>query len=840
MGHTFCAPPTSPSRKPLPKHTPRSSGVPGNWSNWGRSLDEKDSRNLKKICELHEDSRYLGAIRDVLGTEPPPINTNHANRRSKSLKVFSQTGRSSSRQLKQMLLSRHSSSPQPVTSCVARRTTRDGKRYAQIVYGRGDPSVCYGQGYDKVDKSIAEVNPCGNPSVYRVNECKDMDGKFETKIDEKKRRSAWSKATDGNEEKATALTNPQSHGKDQGQLGSIGSLRKPFLDPIEQSDDNEPYNLGIADEYMLPTAEDKELSPDPGHETFLPRSAGLGPADNSKDGNLKPSAFPRLSFRSKVSLGQHDSNTVSNYSNPVSDESNGNRTSLRITKKPSVTRSHTLGPEAASPYPPPLKVASELSYLPKSPRNSMDEKKRELQVSPKYKGRAQARSSHSTSDSMVDDGRSETSIGNPMEARSAEVVRAGYHSRDFHKFPRPGPAPTGALPSLPEGHDSRTSIVILPSVGLESANALPSCEPSPMLPSPRSPTKRYRYRPLDNVVNNDTAKSLAQTKQPDLQTPPFPGTEDPKELDQEEPSGKASVSRGGKSPDPAPTSFTWREQRAQSRKELKLRDLDRLHSRGALVDVAQATAGRAESEGFETTSKSDVRQSYSSPALLASGRTQTPQKSSSNTAEERQGCDPGPLNALSPILVVVEQKPSASKHSSTTPNGSLRNGKRSSRSYHSHKEAFQQPGAQSPSFPSSDEDSTRCAHRTRIHDPRRHSHAQTASTLRSSVAIQDLEARFEIRLAELERKNTLLLNAFVAVINTPAEYTPSPQVNVDRLSSLSGRTSSGPSWHRSSGQSSGRDGHLVNVNGKYAPCPEMAAKEARKASERSVANSKIV
>ena len=112
--------------------------------------------------------------------------------------------------------------------------------------------------------------------------------------------------------------------------------------------------------------------------------------------------------------------------------------------------------------------------------------------------------------------------------------------------------------------------------------------------------------------------------------------------------------------------------------------------------------------------------------------------------------------------------------------------------------------------------------RNRICEPQRHSHTQTASTHRSSGLVQDLEVRLEARIAELERKNALLLNAFVAVINTSAEYASSPLINGDRLSGFSGKTSSGVSGQRLSNQSGHRDGHLNGISEMYAPLGEKA------------------
>ena len=833
MGHTFCPAPTSPSKKSNAKPTPRSSGVPGNWASWGRSVDEKDSRNLKKICELNEDSRCLKAIREILEDEPPAgLVRTDSKRRKKVLELFSHTGKLSSRQLKQMLLSRRSSSPQPLTTYVAPRTTNDGKKYSQIAaqsmnfYGCGDPSVYYGQGYDQVDPALVKANGCGNPSVYQVNECRDIAGKQNPNGRPEKRRSALSTAEEVIEQNATATINPENHDEGQSERGPPGSPRKPFLAPISPTDNNEPYYLGITDDYLLPTVDSEELGHTTRPESLLPLPPILGTEANSNIGDSRSNTIPRLNLMGKVTQGQPESSTDSQTPNHRSYGPQTHRSSLRIVKRPPAARSRPRSPgvAAAVPHLP--------GITPQTPRNSTEETRKEIQISPRVNGRAQAPSLGSANDSIAEDGQSEASVGVPMEARSAEVVCPRHYNGDKQKFPKPGPAPTGALPSLPEGHDSRTAIVMLPSVGPGSATAVPSPAPSPTRALPRSPATKYRYRPLDNVVTEETAKLLKmQTRsRPKTQTPQSPWTEHSKRPNFEEPCVDALTPVATPLQSQKMTKAEWQEKRAQSRRELKLRDLNRLRSQNGLGDMAQATAGRVVADDLahgRAETLSNVRESYGSPALLSSDQPQLPPTSDSTSRAPQRKSGPRPLSALSPILVVAEQEPTATPPALTAASKPLSNGKRSSRKRHTHKGSSSHPACPSPSLPSSDDEVTCRTQRNRIFEPHCHSHAQTASTHHPALPTQDLEAKFEARIAELEKKNALLLNAFIAVINTSAGYVPSSLSNGDRMSGQSGRTSSGVSGHRLSGQSGYRVGGLGGISEMYAPLGEVAGEPVR-------------
>ncbi|KAL8735452.1 MAG: hypothetical protein Q9181_002816 [Wetmoreana brouardii] len=153
------------------------------------------------------------------------------------------------------------------------------------------------------------------------------------------------------------------------------------------------------------------------------------------------------------------------------------------------------------PYSVPIKfqMRPQRYSLPKTPRTSLDEPAALKDISPIVNGKPQAPSTNSGSDSVQSDFES----AEIMNAQSAEFYQGqgtfGYHKR---KPPKPGPAPTRALPSLPEGHDGGTPRSIKVDSSVPSAvGSQPVPGTSPKAKLPRSPQKGHRYR-LSPVKNN--------------------------------------------------------------------------------------------------------------------------------------------------------------------------------------------------------------------------------------------------------------------------------------------------------------------------------------------------
>ncbi|KAL8701922.1 MAG: hypothetical protein Q9201_004652 [Fulgogasparrea decipioides] len=157
------------------------------------------------------------------------------------------------------------------------------------------------------------------------------------------------------------------------------------------------------------------------------------------------------------------------------------------------------------PYSVPVKfqMRPQRYSLPKTPRTSLDEPAALKDTSPTVNGKPQAPSTNSGSDSVQSDFES----AEIMNAQSAEVYQGqgtfGYHK---HKPPKPGPAPTRALPSLPEGHDGGTPRSIkVETSGPLAVGLQPVSGTSPKAKLPRSPQKGHRYRlsPVKNSVPRD-------------------------------------------------------------------------------------------------------------------------------------------------------------------------------------------------------------------------------------------------------------------------------------------------------------------------------------------------
>lgn len=131
-----------------------------------------------------------------------------------------------------------------------------------------------------------------------------------------------------------------------------------------------------------------------------------------------------------------------------------------------------------------------------SAHNSLENKKSPCSTL-KHSRAASAFSAHGSS---IDDGQSEVGSIEIMNAQSAEIVRApgvaGFYARGTAKLPKPGPAPTRALPSLPEGHDGPGAMLGRANGGSQGRIAIESAlERSPIKVPPSSPTGKYRYSP---------------------------------------------------------------------------------------------------------------------------------------------------------------------------------------------------------------------------------------------------------------------------------------------------------------------------------------------------------
>ncbi|KAI4273043.1 MAG: hypothetical protein LQ337_004887, partial [Flavoplaca oasis] len=189
-------------------------------------------------------------------------------------------------------------------------------------------------------------------------------------------------------------------------------------------------------------------------------------------------------------------------------------------------------PSSKGPHSIPIKfqLRPQRASFPKTPRTSFDEP-----IVPKVsppnvikETAAQAVSSSSVSPiesspaksgrSFIDDCHSDAESGTIMNAQRAEFIHgqgayAYHYPSSSRQPPKPGPAPTRALPSLPEGHDSlspKSQVAkssedkhVLPSEAPAGSGSSPKQQKNP----PKSPPKRghrYRLSPVKNTVPSDS------------------------------------------------------------------------------------------------------------------------------------------------------------------------------------------------------------------------------------------------------------------------------------------------------------------------------------------------
>ena len=688
-----------------------------------------------------------------------------AKRRKRIADIFAKPGQLSPKQVKQMLLSRRSLSPHFLTSSYPQSLAKDIA-----------PRITKdGKNYFQIATS-SSMYECGNPSVYQVNHRQTISG---------------------------------------------------IEPPLQSSENIDPNYLGIPEEYPHLISNDGETRQSKGAETSRYAESLLPP---------KRSQYPKTLLDNRESsnniLPTIDGirNLAERQASPVAKariygpETNHSPSHIETR----ISRNHPLNTEIHPPSRLALPAQS-TSQPPKTPRSSVYDARNAAQASPTQNICSKPPSVQSFNNSVVDDAQSEASIGVASMAQSAEFVRAGYHNSGNYKFPKPGPAPTGALPSLPEGLDSKTNVIYLTS--FESI-AGESHQISPTSAVRISPGRKNRYRPLDDTVKEETTRLLR-----------IRSGSRPKHSCQSQIPGQTPILNTDEPPENTLTPETtprrdekftesWREKRARSRKALKLRDLDHLRAQTDNVRES-ATAGAQSNETPFKAAK--MRVSYSSPALLSGYPPNILRMNTPDLASQPANAELRPYSQISPISILVDHEPVQQMPR-----------------YRNRKSVFQRSGPTKaskfflspslPSLPSSDEDSTK--RRTTIPvnstSSSRHSTARSAKSFpnRASQAhpqvyaaeLSDLEFRLSARITELEEKNAMLLNAFVAVINTSAGLARSEQTSVslspDGLGSTRDYRSSGLSGRsgmRSSGASGGyrtSGGDVKKVEERYGDAAE--------------------
>ena len=292
-----------------------------------------------------------------------------------------------------------------------------------------------------------------------------------------------------------------------------------------------------------------------------------------------------------------------------------------------------------------------------------------MSMCPRRNGHSKNSSTQSACGSFADDGRSDASSGIVMNAQSAEFIRAhglpGFsNSSPRIKPPRPGPAPTRALPSLPEGHDIGNGV----KSTMEAERAFPhvgqSTEHSKVKISPRSPSI-VRRPPALKIVAPSKFRSPSWISA----TSEVPQCSPQRSTTNETPttSGSTAAIDDSSSADiDSETLRQWKRQRAEATRALKKRDLEHVRARnqenehdnpiGHIRDIA---AVRSNDRVAISTS---FNHPYVSQAVPGGYRVQgMPFKEMNDThpVQKPKHHLNSTGNRISPILLIVEQEPTA-------------------------------------------------------------------------------------------------------------------------------------------------------------------------------------
>ena len=276
-----------------------------------------------------------------------------------------------------------------------------------------------------------------------------------------------------------------------------------------------------------------------------------------------------------------------------------------------------------------------------------------------------------STESNQEDIYSDTSSVVVSNAQSAVLIRNGDASNNHTPTPpQPGPAPTRALPSLPEGQAPLT-----PQLLSESDQPSPE-RLSPIKVPPKSPA-RYRYTPMD--ANGPPRKP--EVSPPKVVTTEAKETKSPSVAAPTRAASEQSQSLAFEKAQPLPKCMSVgdiekrQQQRVESIQVIKARDMARMKTQKAAVEESEAdtTAGanievRNGSENREVRheglvllpSPTDLDDTSASPPCFAEyHESQLSRLSASTTLLHRNSSTlsrPYSQN-LSPIIVVAEQEP---------------------------------------------------------------------------------------------------------------------------------------------------------------------------------------
>lgn len=484
-----------------------------------------------------------------------------------------------------------------------------------------------------------------------------------------------------------------------------------------------------------------------------------------------------------------------------------------------------------------------------------------------------------SAESAAEDLQSEASSGVVSNAQSAifmrgQVATGHYHAVNTRKPPMPGPPPSGALPSLPEGRDSNGPATPRISESSQKSNNHGVSPGKASIPpkSPKRKDKRVEYGFLPSDC------SPLQTKQP--ASPPQ--TNGISGLEQVIPSSPTQIRVKSQGlafprPDQIPHSVSegefdhsqQQQQRYEKTAACKARDLARIRSQKAAIE--DVYPNDVEQDGI--TMLPSVSDAYASNSLSTEHRMQASQTSDvgiSSTLQHKRSDAPSrtresstPPPKLSPIIVVAEQEPispisrmpSQRYHAiyGNNLNEEVLKSRFSRDSTEEPLKTFQtngfHPGPAHPVSPAlqlpEDESKRRplSAHSmpasrpvvSRTPTPFTHSLLRAKSNHSSHQASthESQVSELETRLSALEKKNVMLERAFLAVINTSAAYGGFGSGAAINLVDANGHISNhSDSWSGNDGNGGERSSGGSAAGSLYAGLEHLLAVHAGEAGKR--------
>lgn len=416
-----------------------------------------------------------------------------------------------------------------------------------------------------------------------------------------------------------------------------------------------------------------------------------------------------------------------------------------------------------------------------------------------------------SAESTAEDIHSDASSGVVSNAQSAVFVKVP---------PQPGPAPLTPLPSLPEGLDIFAPATPMAS---QSSHRLASPESSPPKVPPQKSPARSQYKLYPSVDSSPPKRPGSPMKK-------NAGTEPEQVMSQPSPPLR-SKRRGIAFPrsDHLPTSMSvgtldeleqWKKGRTESTRQKKFRDLARMRPHKATIgEIEPAVRNTMVERRFHEGAAEllSPRDSYSFALFPLKHRPQPSEVSdltASTTLQHRDGSTLA--QKLSPVIVVAEQEPIAPVHPPRSQRSQF-----SRNSIDEHPRGFKTngfypapPHIASPTLQGpEDESKTRPVSSHSLPVPRRV--ASRVPTPHLSPVVREPSRHsshhssmhetngLEARLSAMERKNTMLERAFLAVLHTSAAFGGS--LGLNGTEGTNGDSSSGLSGGDHSSGTSGTE-----------------------------------